>query len=433
MRDLLRSTFAICALSLREARRGHGWIALAAAALIMITAVLAAPAAEAGDRLRLAMATVSGIGGFAVVMLALVTGAGWLRSDIEQQTATLLLSRPLSRTGYILGRWIGTMVVMIGALTVLELSGMAAIRVRFAPLPRPVHSQPATSLEVVRGGRAHEIATAAPLAMLSGPLAQGHGEALRWHWQDLPRGQDLELLLRLRLNTHDIGIPVDQSPVVVSAGSDDHRRVLTLSPESPYGHPDDGAQARSDAVYMRSRDERRRDLARDYARLQVPAEMLTDGRLSIQVDRLRSDVRIFADTRSAALIAQPGGSALINRLRAAIVTLSRAGVLAACGIFLATISTQGVTLLGGLTLLFGGHLMGLIRDEIRFADQGPMVRIMQLLLWLLPDFDRFPVAADLAASQVIAGADILAAGLHYGSFTVIFLLAAWLAFKRIEL
>ncbi len=433
MRDLLRSSIAICAVSLREARRGHGWLALIIVALIMVTAVLTAPAADAGDRMRLAMATVSGIGGFAVIMLALVTGAGWIRSDIEQQTAMVLLSRPLSRVGYLLGRWGGTMIVMIAVLTILEMAGVVAMRLRFGPLPQPVHSVAATSLEVVRGGRPQAIAATAPLAILSGPLAQGHGEALRWHWHNLPDNQDFQLLLRLRLNTHDIGIPVDQSPVIISAGSGDQRRVLTLSPDSPYGDPDDASQAHSGRVYMRSRDERRRDLARDYARLQIPAEMVIDGRLSVQVDRLRSDVRIFAEPHSAALLAVSGGSALVNRLRAALVTLVRAGVLAACGIFLATISTQGVTLLGGFTLLFGGHLMGLIRNEISFAEPGPMVRIMQLLMWFLPDFDRFPVAADLAASQVIASADLLAASLHYGTFTVIFLGAAWLTFRRVEL
>ena len=59
--------------------------------------------------------------------------------------------------------------------------------------------------------------------------------------------------------------------------------------------------------------------------------------------------------------------------------------------------------------------------------------MIDLALTVLPDFDRFGVAAQLAAGHAVGWDIVGAAWLYYGVFAAIFLALAWLALSRREM
>ena len=63
----------------------------------------------------------------------------------------------------------------------------------------------------------------------------------------------------------------------------------------------------------------------------------------------------------------------------------------------------------------------------------PAQRVLELVQLLLPDFERFQVAAKLAAGQAIAWDAVAAAWIYFGAYTLGFLLLAWIALVRKEM
>ena len=85
-------------------------------------------------------------------------------------------------------------------------------------------------------------------------------------------------------------------------------------------------------------------------------------------------------------------------------------------------------------MFFAGSATSAMREVAGAQDTGTAVRrVVNLALDVLPDFDRFTVAARLAASESVSWSMVAHAWSYYGAYTVGFLGIAWLAMRRREL
>ena len=64
---------------------------------------------------------------------------------------------------------------------------------------------------------------------------------------------------------------------------------------------------------------------------------------------------------------------------------------------------------------FGGSGLGIVQQGLQQSD-GPMQRLLSLIVRIIPDFSRFNVEAPLAASQAISLHTLYDAWLYYGMF-----------------
>jgi hypothetical protein len=73
--------------------------------------------------------------------------------------------------------------------------------------------------------------------------------------------------------------------------------------------------------------------------------------------------------------------------------------------------------------------------EVVSADGTSLVlrRVISLGLEILPDFDRFTVAARLAASESVSWTMVGQAWAYFGVYSIIFLGLAWIAMRRSEM
>jgi hypothetical protein len=182
-----------------------------------------------------------------------------------------------------------------------------------------------------------------------------------------------------------------------------------------------------------SRRANRTDLAQDYLRLRLPAELVRDGEVAVQVTRLDDFATLVVDRAGTCFIATRAGSFPANLLLAGGVVLAHAGLLVAVALCCASLSNVGVTLFATLTYYFAGNTVEILRETLRWERMEVATRrFLELVLWLAPDLSAYPVAAQLAASRAIGGGVILDAWGHYGVYLLVFLVLAWLALCRRE-
>ncbi len=109
-------------------------------------------------------------------------------------------------------------------------------------------------------------------------------------------------------------------------------------------------------------------------------------------------------------------------------------MIAAWTLFCAVLSSLGVTALGGLTLYFAGSALGVMREVLGYNDTGTgLRRVLELALAVVPDFSRYDVAAQLAASEAVGWATVGAAWAYNGIYILLFLVLAWIGLARREL
>jgi hypothetical protein len=59
--------------------------------------------------------------------------------------------------------------------------------------------------------------------------------------------------------------------------------------------------------------------------------------------------------------------------------------------------------------------------------------VLQLIMNVFPDFERFEVAAGLASGRAVTWTATILSGLYYGIYTTIFLAIGWLYLRKREL
>lgn len=123
---------AIALNGFREARRNRVTVVAAAFAVVMIlsTALVMDVTIWTLDRVL----TDTGLGAMSLlsVFLAVFLSAGLITKEIERRTIFLVVSRPVSRAQFIIGRWLGnalTLGALVAAMTVIFAVQMVLLKV----------------------------------------------------------------------------------------------------------------------------------------------------------------------------------------------------------------------------------------------------------------------------------------------------------------
>jgi hypothetical protein len=430
---------AMAGLTLREAMRQRLWLLFAAAAVAVMVIGMRLGAVDAANKLKLAVVGITAAISFVVVLLSVLVGSGQVRRDLDARVAFLLFAKPMPRLSYLVGRWLGVLGVLFAGIVMLSLVGTAMIWTTFDRVPA-MHdvNVPTEWTEVSALGEAVPVTEGSGRRTLSGQP----GSAMRWTLRGLPSDippEGIDLFLRCQVRSVDYGLNIEECLVQVAATPGGvpgaQPLLLALAKDSPYGFGTDGATAGEGQVVVRHRDVLRSDYSQDYARLKLTSDCVgPDGSTVIQVTRLDSRSQLLVTKTNTVKVARDGGSLAANLIRGGLVLLASAGMLIAWTLLIGTISNIGVTLLGGLTLFFAGSALWTIQDALIYEKMSvPAQRLLQLAQLMLPDFERFQVAANLAAGQSIGWHAVGAAWAYFGIYTVVFLGLAWIALVRKEL
>ena len=431
---------ALAGLTLIDASRQRLWLLFLGAVALLVAVAPGLSAVDENARLKLAVVAITGAIGFVVVLLAILVAAMALRRDLDAKIGYLLFAKPLRMSAYLTGRWLGVQLGLLVGIVALSLVGTGTIAWQFGSPPgMRALNHPVAWEHVGSFGQVTAIDERRAHTTLSG----GPGNGVRWRFSGLPVdavGADgMELLLKVGIRSYDPDNPLfdclGQVSALPGSGSDRAPRILSIDPASPYGHTRDGMPVGAGQVVLRDRDDTRNDLAQDFLRLRVPREAISaDGSVVIQLTRLEARAAVVVQRDDGTLLAIPGGGFLSNLVRGGLVLLAIAGLLTAFTLVIAAITNLGVAALGGLTLFFAGSATAAMREVVAAGDTSTALRrVLRLALDVVPDFDRFTVAARLAASESVGWNMVAQAWGYYGIYTVIFLTIAWAAMRRREL
>lgn len=437
----LSNTRTLARLMLVDAMRQRLWLLFLVAVAVLVAVAPGLAAVDETARLKLAVVAITGAIGFVVVLLAVLVAAMAVRRDIDGRIGYLLFAKPLRLSAYLTGRWLGVQLGLLAGIVALSLVGTGTIAWQFGGTPgMRALSHPVAWEHVGAFGQVTAIDERRTRTTLSG----GPGNGVRWRFAGLPVadvGADgMELLLKVGIRSYDPDNPVfdclgQVTATPTGAGADVAPRILVIDPASPYGHTRDGMPVPPGQVVLRDRDDTRNDLAQDFLRLRVPREAISaDGGVVIHLTRLEGRSAVVASRDDGTLLAIPGGTFLGNLVRGGLVLLAIAGMLTAFTLVIAAITNLGVAALGGLTLFFAGSATAAMREVAASSETSTALRrVVGLALEVLPDFDRFTVAARLAASESVGWSMVAQAWGYYGLYTVGFLMLAWVALRRREL
>ncbi|MDA3962138.1 MAG: ABC transporter permease subunit [Planctomycetota bacterium] len=437
MRDFVGGVIAVAGLTVREAQRQRLWLLLAVAGLVLMAVVPQMSAVDEQARLKLSVAALTGTIGFVITLLGALVGAAAVRRDIEGRTGFMLFAKPLSYAAYLGGRWLGVVIALLFCVVVLSLIGAGSTWMQLGRLPAPLEVASPVEQWRIENGKAVAVSSAEQAVLLAGNPQRGQGEGMRLRFADLPAGRDLDVLVRIEVGGYSLGNPVQQATVSLSAepGDGGSALLLPLHADSPYGEDQWGENASSASqVYLRSREHGRTDLSQDYARFVLPAAAIgASGDVLLQLNRISPDGRLRID-RDSVFIGVAGGSFVANLLRAGLVALAQASMLAGCTLLVVCVARIGTALLAGLTLFFGGHALRFIEEGMQWEDFSRSTeRLIELLLIALPDFGRYGVEASLASSQYVSWWTVADAWGYFGIYTLLFLGGGWLLLRRAEL
>jgi hypothetical protein len=423
-------------LTVLDAVRQRLWLLFVAAAAIVVGFLPGLSAVDDAARFKLAVVAVTGTIGFVLILLAILVAAAGIRRDYDTRVSFLLFAKPLSPSAYLVGRFMGVQIGLFAGLMLLGIISTLVLAWSFSGLPTMRGVNRAVSWEQM-GTFGQTIAVDERRTRVQLTGAPGNG--MRWHFNNLPRdaGEHVEVLMRVGVRGYSFDEPALDALAQVTAFSSAQTtpRILSLDELSPYGHTRHGAPVPVGQIVVRDRDETRDDLAQDYLRLRLPTNLIApDGSATIQLTRLEARSAITVTQDSSALIAVTGGHFTLNMFRALCVFLASASLLTAFSITLAAITNLGVTFLGGLTLYFAGLALSSMREVADTEHTAYAIRrLLQIALEIIPDFDRYTIAARLAAHESITWGVVVSAWGYYGFYSVIFLVIAWLALRRREL
>lgn len=438
----LSNVHAVARLAFTEALRQRLWLLFLAGAAALVVATPGLSAVDERDKLKLAVVAATGVIGFLAILLAILVAPAALRRDLDARTGFVLFAKPLRRSAYLVGRWVG----VVGGLA-LGIAGLALLAVGAiawqVDTPHLMLSvrEPTAWQQLGALGQVQPIDENRSRIQLTG--APGNG--VRWTFTGLPEAtgdNGLTLLMRVGLRSLDPFTPVSEILGQASAlrppaadGTAQPPRVLEVTRSSPYGRIRADHTAVEGQVVLRHRDDQRDDLSQDYLSLHLPADCIApDHSATIQLVRLESRAALTVQRRGSALVAVPGGGFTTNLLRSGLVLLAAAGTLAAWTLLCACVANLAVAVLGGMTLFIAGSALPVMR-EVAGSDETGLVmrRMLDLASAVLPDLDRFAVSSRLAASQAVDWGQVAAAWGYYGAYTAGFLAVAWFALRRREL
>lgn len=438
--DFIRGTMAVARLTILEAtRQRFWWLTLVAMALLLLI-IPGLQAVDDAARLKLAVAAISGTIGFITTLVSVLLVIITVRRDLESRSSFMLFVKPLPRLAYCLGRWLGAVLTLGLAVLLLSIAGAAAITWQLGATPVPQRIVEASHWQVIDH-----------LGALSSirdderhlTLGQRPGAGLRLRFDGLVPGEPGQrILIKAMVRGRDGFTPFSWAPVQVAAlrsGAESGARdpqLLTVAADSNLGRLDpSGHETAAGQIVLRHRALQRSDLQADYVHLDLPATAIDHGgSLHLQLLRMDSESVITIPREGGIMVTTRGPPFVVDLLKAGLVHLAHAGVLAAVALLLVVIAGVGTSLLGCLTVFFGGHAISVV-SEVSQSPQTSLLarRVIDLITPLVPDFGRFPVAAELAAAHSIPLSTIAAAWLYFGLWMVVMIVLGWLVLTRKEL
>jgi len=260
---------------------------------------------------------------------------------------------------------------------------------------------------------------------------------VRWLMEGLATdSDDLILLLKGRVRSKDLAHTQAQIEVSVRCNASAPEIRLAVLVDSPYGaFSQDGHPVQAGVAWMRDKGRNHVDLNQDYMHFKIPAQAINpDGTCLINVISKDNFANLSFERDKSCLVAMSGGSFFINMQKGSCIVLAQVGYLSAIALLVACFSNIGVTLLAGLTAFFGALLLSYIHD---MAPAGKIpnfvVRFLDLLQVIIPDFNYFGVEGTLAGGRAISWQLVSDAWLYYGMYSSGFLIVAWLLMSRREL
>lgn len=432
--DSLRGTMAIALLSVREAMRQRLWVVLVVAVIAVLLAVPLLQAAEASDRLRLSVAVISGTIAFVTSLLAIFMVCVAVHRDLETRCSFMLFSKPLPRFSYCLGRWLGATLSVIMVVSVLALAGTLAVILQLGGAPSSFRVQAPEQWQRIDRFGAQTMVRDDEQRM-SMPQRTGAGMQVRFSGVQLH--EDAVLLVKAGVRggvTGAVSVPLQVA--VLRPGDDGALLPFTLEPLEGSGRRDRaGRSVDSGQVLLRHRDHNRNDLQRDYLAFPLQPQWLDDaGNLHIRLIRTDDEGMVTWYRDNSLLIRQQGQPFVINLWKASLVAAAQASLLAAIALLCVIFTGVGTTLLASLTVLGAGSAVSVVREMAQSPQTGATTRrLLDLILPVIPDFSRFPVASMLAQGQTIHLSTVLAAWGYFALWIIVALVLAWWTLRRREL
>ena len=174
-------------LTVFEAIRAKMWLLVVIAGVGILVVVPNLKAVDDGARLRLGIAAITGVVSFLTVMLALLVASNAVRRDLDQRMMHMLLSKPLSRWSYLLGRWSGMALALIATATGLLMVGGLSLWLQIGALPNPQRLVTPDAWHSVDVFGARVAKDRQQVLQLTGPA----GNAVEWTFSGLPTERDL--------------------------------------------------------------------------------------------------------------------------------------------------------------------------------------------------------------------------------------------------
>ena len=434
--DFIRGVMAVAKLTMLESHRQRLWwfVLIAMAGLLLIIPSLEAVSSE--SQLKLAVSAITGTIGFITTLVAVFVVIIAVRRDLETRCSFMLFSKPLPRSAYCVGRWLGTMITLGLAIILLSCAGAGAIRLQLGALPVPQHTLgPSAWQQLNHLGSTIDVRDDQERVTMAQP--SGSGFVLQFRDLD-PQNPRQFLLLKGMVRDFSGFTPFTWAPLQVTAQlpGGGISPPFDLSTDSPMGRVGAEDAALPDGQFaLRHRAAERRDLNSDYVRLAIPQTAIAaDGSLTLNVLRVESEAGIIFPRHSGIMVSTQGEPFIVDLLTAGLVNLAQAGVLASAALAFVIVSGVGTSLLGCLTLFFGGHAIAFVGDIAGSARTSELAkRLMDLIIPVVPDFGRFEVAANLAGLRSVSFGTIIDSWLYFGTWIVVFMAFAWTCLWRREL
>ena len=434
--DFFRGMLAVARLTMLESHRQHWWwfVLVAMAGLLLIIPSL--DVVDADAQLKLAVSAISGTIAFMITLIAVFVVIIAVRRDLETRCSFMLFAKPLPRLAYCCGRWLGTMCTLALAVLLMSLAGAGAIRLQLNELPVPqVTVTPDSWQQVDQFGAVSTLRGDEQRVVL--PQPSGSGVILEFTGLD-PQAGDQSLLIKALVRGDSGFTPTASAPMQATLLLPDGTasKPLVLADSSPLGRTNpDGSTPPTGQFSLRHRSAERRDLNGDYVRLQLPVQAIAgDGSLRLHLMRVESAAGIIFSRQNGIMVSAQGAPFIVDLLIAGMINLAQAGVVAAAALLLVIISGIGTSLLGCLTLFFGGHAVAFVAEVASSSRSSEIAkRLVDLIVPIVPYFARFEVAANLAALQSLSALTIGDAWLYFGLWIVAFMACAWFTLLRREL
>lgn len=382
---------------------------------------------------------------FLLCLLTVIVAAFTLASDLKNRQIYTVITKPLRRSQYILGKLLGVL-LLSGALLLLFSAIIYAIvvytpvylnstpseiaqaknefytaRKAVAP-PQPDVSKEVVSTlkKLVASGNIQDMYEGMPAAQIDAlreVFAKGDIDSERIYrtMADTEIVGNLTNVLRLSKRTADLGKELIWEFHNVKPTDPNGSVFVRFKFEGPGIHPD--AQIYSQWLvgdyrgYLQGTTPmypiRRTDPVKTLREMQIPAEAVADdGYLAVAFfNDPANGTPVTFPTEDGIEVLYKAGTFTANFVRAVLIIACRQVFLACLGIFAATFLSFPVAMLLCMVIFFSATVSGFIIDAFHYISSKDVFTVyfytIRLLISLLPQFDKFGFVNNLISAELL--------------------------------